>query len=161
MRSSYPVIRNLTETDDVVQISSMLLDKSLKKSVPDTIRYFKNVVALLVRRALQDLNRRYRGRNGKKARELTNQEGEDNAGPLDALPSRTEQDTSTEFWTRFHECVRKLPNDEKEVVELIWYGGAQQKEVATELAITLDKVRSLWNSAKLKLGRCLSGLCGE
>jgi RNA polymerase sigma-70 factor (ECF subfamily) len=53
-----------------------------------------------------------------------------------------------------------LPDEEREVVNLLWYDELTQEEVATVLNVSLRTVKRRWQSARLKLAEAL-GSSGE
>ena len=60
-------------------------------------------------------------------------------------------------WTEFHTRVGALPDDERQVVELCYYLGVSQAEVAEQLDIHPRKVSRLMASAVGKLEKYLPG----
>jgi DNA-directed RNA polymerase specialized sigma24 family protein len=60
-----------------------------------------------------------------------------------------------EAWTRFHEQVGTLPEEEKEVVALLWYGGVSQPEAASVLGVSLATLKRRWQAARLRLSELL------
>lgn len=59
-------------------------------------------------------------------------------------------------WTEFHHCVEALPDEEKEVVNLLWYEGLTQEEAGKLLGISLRTVKRRWHSARTKLYEALA-----
>jgi RNA polymerase sigma-70 factor (ECF subfamily) len=58
-------------------------------------------------------------------------------------------------WARFHETVGCLPDDEREVVQLVWYDGMKQPEAAAVLGVSLATLKRRWQSARLRLSELL------
>ena len=58
-------------------------------------------------------------------------------------------------WSEFHEKVRGLPDDEREVVDLYWYQGLTQAETARVLGVHEKVVSRRWLRARLKLSEWL------
>src|SRR5690348_18406961 len=54
-------------------------------------------------------------------------------------------------WSEFHQKVRELPDEEREVVDLYWYQGLTQAETAHVLGIHEKAVSRRWLRARLKL----------
>jgi DNA-directed RNA polymerase specialized sigma24 family protein len=59
-------------------------------------------------------------------------------------------------WTAFHEAVQRLPDDERDVFDLHWYQGLDQKVVAGILGVTDRTVKNRWRNAKLRLRQMLA-----
>src|SRR5262249_32539816 len=56
-----------------------------------------------------------------------------------------------EAWTEFHKQVQALPDEEREVVDLIWYEGLDQSEAASFLGVPRATVQRRWLKARLRL----------
>jgi len=61
------------------------------------------------------------------------------------------------MWSDFHETVNGLPDEQKEVVNLLFYEGMSQEEAATVLGVSLRTLKRRWQEAKLALQEELSG----
>jgi RNA polymerase sigma-70 factor (ECF subfamily) len=60
-------------------------------------------------------------------------------------------------WREFHEAVQKLPANEREVFELLWYQGLSQEEAAELLACDRSTVKRRWRAARTSLHGALRG----
>jgi RNA polymerase sigma factor (sigma-70 family) len=56
-----------------------------------------------------------------------------------------------ELWARFHEAVGELDPEHREVVNLVFYQGQTQAEIATLLGLHERSVRRRWSDALLAL----------
>ena len=56
-----------------------------------------------------------------------------------------------ENWSRFHQAVENLPEDRRQIVDLIWYEGLSQPEAAAALGVSLATVKRRWAAARLAL----------
>jgi RNA polymerase sigma-70 factor (ECF subfamily) len=54
-------------------------------------------------------------------------------------------------WEYFHKAVEKLPEPLKEVMDLVWYQGLSQEEVAQWLNLSVRSIKRRWREAKLRL----------
>jgi RNA polymerase sigma-70 factor (ECF subfamily) len=61
------------------------------------------------------------------------------------------------MWGEFHEHVDKLPEEQKEVVNLLFYEGLTQEEASVILGVSERTIKRRWQEAKLKLHEELSG----
>ena len=57
----------------------------------------------------------------------------------------------------FHEKVEALPDDEREVFDLLWYQGITQAEAARVLNVTERTIQRRWQAARLSLYEKLGG----
>ena len=60
-------------------------------------------------------------------------------------------------WREFHEQVDLLPDEEREVFDLIWYQGLMHTQAAELLDVSARTVKRRWQSACLKLHHLLGG----
>lgn len=147
-----PSLRGWEQTDDVFQKAAWRLHQSLAKVHPTTVREFFGLAALQIRWVLADL-----------ARELDDrcvQHGIHSADsgqvPAD-LPGTSDGPANLAEWTEFHESVKRLPAVEREMVDLLWYGGLTQEEAAHVLNVSLRTVKRRWLAARALLGQALGG----
>jgi RNA polymerase sigma factor (sigma-70 family) len=75
-------------------------------------------------------------------------------GPSDTA-DQTGDPSHLAQWSEFHEKVRELPEEEREVVDLYWYQGLTQAETAQLLGVHEKAVSRRWLSARLKLSEWL------
>jgi RNA polymerase sigma factor (sigma-70 family) len=160
MLRDYPRVHRWEQTGDVLQNASMRLFRSLEKVSPETVADFFRLASLNIRRELLDMVKHYYGPRGVGANHATSP-GHDNSDT--APPGHLEKaDVSGEpgrlaLWGEFHEQVEKLPDDEREVVDLLWYQGLTQEEAAGILKVSDRTVKRRWQAARLKLHDALQG----
>lgn len=158
MFRGFPKLRRWEQTDDVFTQALAKLHRSLAEVIPESPRRFYGLAAAQIRRVLIDLARHYFGPDGLGA----NHESGDVGASAALHASRQCENRSLEpsdllQWTEFHEHVEKLPDDEREVFGLLWYGGLTQEEAAEMLGVTDRTVRNRWRSAKRSLYQRMSG----
>ena len=56
-----------------------------------------------------------------------------------------------EVWVRFWTAVSELPDEQREVFDLIWINELSQYEAAKELGIKRDRVKDLWRNIKISI----------
>ena len=61
------------------------------------------------------------------------------------------------LWTEFHEQVNRLPEEQREVFDLIWYQGLSFTEAAAVLGVAARTVTRRWHSALLAVHDALDG----
>jgi RNA polymerase sigma-70 factor (ECF subfamily) len=157
LRAGFPRLRPWEETDDVVQEAALRLWKALATERPASEKEFFCLGAVQIRRQLTDLARRYFGRKSPDrdsppvpARSPVHAVG-DVADPRD----NTWEPGSLAQWTEFHRLVDSLPDREREIVDLHFYQGLPQDQVAELLGVEKTTVKRRWRSAKRLLGRGL------
>ena len=158
MLRDFPRVHRWEETDDVFVAALAKLHRSLEAVQPESPRDFYNLAATQIRRVLIDLARRYYGPEGLGAnyesaamdsdgKKLARYEKVDGTGKPGNLTE----------WTEFHAKVESLPEEEREVFSLIWYGGLNQQEATLALGISERTLRRRWRSARVMLYESLGG----
>lgn len=156
MLKQFPGVKRWEETDDVLQTSLVKLHNALLSTPPNDRQHFLRLSTLQIRRTLVDLARHYRSDGVLGAIHHANGDTTDSTQLLDGdRYIDTNEPTTLEDWTAFHEAVAKLPPQEREAFELLWYQGLTQTEAATILEVTERTVRRYWTSARLQLSKML------
>ena len=62
----------------------------------------------------------------------------------------THEPSRLAVWTEFHRQVADLPEEDREVFDLLWYQGLTQAEAAAVLGISERTVSRRWISARLE-----------
>ena len=152
MLKNYPHLRRWEQTDDVAQNAALRLHRSLSEVRPDTVRRFWGLAITQIRRELVDLARHHFGAEGRGANHETDCMP-NGVGPMQSgwtkLSDRGVQPETLSQWAMFHDAVDSLPQDEREVFELVWYGNLEQTAIADILGISLSTVKRRWRTAKI------------
>lgn len=151
MLKTYPKVKRWSETDDVLQNAMIRLHRSLAEIQPETPRQFYGLATTQIRRELIDLARHHYGAHGNGANHHTDG-GEAAKKQIDGR-----EPESLESWSKFHETVEGLPEDQREVVNLLWYEGISQPDASKLLGISLATLKRRWQSARLSLFNQLDG----
>lgn len=154
MFHDYPNLRRWEQTDDVYQNAMIRLHRSLADVKPASVRHFFNLAAVQIRRELLDLVKHHFGPNGPGNNHHTDGIPADEAGG--ALHNETDEPNDPQRWSEFHGQVESLPEEEQEIINLIWYEGLSQEEAAKLLDISVRTVKRRWHSARMKLYEVLS-----
>ena len=158
MLARYPRVRRWEETDDVMQAATLRLHRSLREVRPDSKRAFFGLAATQMRRTLIDLARHYYGSYGHGRHHQSVGQDRTSGHPHQAIEGRDNtKPEDLQRWTEFHEAIECLPEDEKEVISLIWYGGMLQKEAAQLLGVSERTVIRRVNRARMALNESLDG----
>lgn len=144
-------VRRWAETDDVLQNSLIRLHRSLAEVRPESARQFYGLATTQIRRELIDLARKHYGAEGVGANHHT-----DGGIAADSKTANSEPNT-IEAWAKFHEIIEGLSEQEREVVNLLWYEEMSQPEAAEVLGISLATLKRRWQSARIRLSDTLDG----
>ena len=150
------------ESGSVAQEAVLCLQKALEKVHPasdvDYYRWAGHVIRRVLLEMCRQLDRRPvtvpldggAGGDGTTFLSLF----EHPAAPTDLDPARLAA------WTEFHQKVRELPEEERGVVDCLWYHGLSKTEAAEVLKIPRWKVHRLWVEVREKLAPYLPGAGG-
>jgi RNA polymerase sigma-70 factor (ECF subfamily) len=155
-------LRRWEMTDDVYQTAMLRLHRALADVKIESVGHFFNLAAVMIRRTLLDMAKHHLGPNGPGTKHhtdhpATNEEG----GVLQRMADPADEPMDLESWCAFHAQVEGLPDEERDVVGLIFYEGLTQDEVATVLGVSLRTVKRRWQSARLALRQLLSKNWGD
>jgi len=160
MLRGFPQVRRWDETDDVVQNAALRLSRALEQVAPRDGRHLLALVAIEVRRELIDLARKYGGAESFASNQETNVVliGGRDVLKVGAVADPHEDCPATlSTWTHFHEAAGRLPDDERELFDLVWYVGVKQDEAAALLGCSVRTVRRRWEAVKRHLLDDLDG----
>ena len=155
MFRSHPDLGRWEETDDVFQNAMLRLHRSLADVKLESVRHFFRLAALQVRRELLDLAKRHFGPQGAGSRHHTDGQPADDAGG--SIRRSASEPEDLEEWSEFHAAVENLPDDEREVVDLLYYEGLTQEDAARVLGQSIRTLKRRWHAARLALHVALRG----
>jgi RNA polymerase sigma-70 factor (ECF subfamily) len=157
MLDGFPRVRRWADTGDVLQNALLRLVGALRDVRPASQREFLSLAALQIRRELIDLTRHFYGPQGHGARH--DSAPRDGSAPdrLDGQPAPGGEPSSLVQWGELHRHIGELPEEEREVVGLLFYQGLAQAEAAEVLGVSLRTVQRRWHAALQKLHRVWSG----
>ncbi len=155
MYDRYPRVGRWVEVDDVLQCSLMRLLRALESVQPSSTRAFFGLAAEQMRRELVDLGRHFYGPQGEGAN-LASVRGDPAESRPKFDPTDPADDGDLDRWCQFHQEVAKLPEQEREVVGLIYYHGWTQAQVADLFQVNVRTVRRWWQAALVELHRALT-----
>lgn len=159
MMRNYWRLKRWEETDDVFQSAMVRLHRALAEVTPGTLRDYYRLATTMIRRELIDMARHYFGPRGRGAKHESHPSLAEGSAPSSAAEP---EDASHEpgglaMWTEFHEKVKELPDEDREVFDLIWYQGLQQAEAAELIGVSIRTVLRRWQAACLQLHTVLKG----
>ncbi len=150
MLRKFPNVRRWEQTDDVLQNALVRLLRSLENMRPKSTREFFTLASIHIRRELIDLARHHRVRNELFAA-IAEQSGPDMLAEMPNPADGAAELSELDRWCAFHEGVDQLPDDEREVVSLIFYHGMTQVQVGELFEINERTVRRRWERGLEKL----------
>ena len=143
MLSRYPHLRRFEDTSDLVQNAVIRLDNAMRS---ENLASPRSVIALAVtqlNRELADMIRRNRIRE----RWAT-------SAAL-GLNAQAAEDRTLDDWTRFHEAVEALPQEQRDAVQYLWYLGLDQETAAATLGVSTRTLRRYWRDGRDALRQTL------
>jgi RNA polymerase sigma factor (sigma-70 family) len=147
MLREYTKVKRWEQTDDVLQNAMLRLHRSLVQVKPESPRQFYGLAATQIRRELIDLARHHYSDKGVGSNHETDRQD----GKPRAEKAVSVEPENLEDWTRFHEVVDDLPDDQREVFSLLWYEGMNQPEACSVLDVSLKTVKRRWQAARLAI----------
>ena len=133
------------ESDDLLQKTLLRLHRAIQVLKPATTRAFMSIALQNMRWALKDLSRDMHNRLDKLG----------HSGAIAKAPSVEDEPSTLLEWAHFHEAIEKLPQEERETFDLIYYGGLGQEEAAEMLGISHRTIKRRWRLARLMLAKAL------
>ena len=150
MLSRTPGVARWERAEDLAQESIIRLHRCLAKVVPSTPEEFLKLAALQLRRELCDMARHHLGPHGHGAQHDSQANILGWSGIMPQLRNPNDSNTSPQtlaLWSEFHATIDTLPDNEKQVFDLLWYHDLSQAEAAEILCISERQLRRYWQSA--------------
>jgi RNA polymerase sigma-70 factor (ECF subfamily) len=157
MLQTFPGVRRWDQTDDVLQNALLRLLRALKEVQPSSLREFFALTTEQIRRELIDLARHYYGPQGAGAHHASGAGRDSSLSPLYEQANLSHEPSALAGWCEFHQQVQQLPQEEREVMSLLYYQELPQAEAARILGVTVRTVQRHWQSAILTLDKILKG----
>jgi RNA polymerase sigma-70 factor (ECF subfamily) len=125
------IVRDPALAEDAVQEAFLAVWRSARRFVAERAKASTWIMTLVHRRAV-DVVRREQARR---------------AEPLELAPQPDARATDEEAWlrlvrTRVQDALRRLPDQQREALELAYYGGFTQSELADRLGEPLGTIKS-------------------
>jgi RNA polymerase sigma-70 factor (ECF subfamily) len=138
------IVRDPALAEDAVQEGFIAVWRSATRFVAERAKASTWILTLIHRRAV-DLVRREQPRR---------------AEPLEAAPHESTDDTEEEAWLRLRrqrvqQALKRLPDKQREALELAYYGGFTQSELADRLGQPLGTIKSRMFNGLVRLRELL------
>jgi RNA polymerase sigma factor (sigma-70 family) len=139
------VLRDPALAEDAVQDAFLTVWRTASRFVPERAKASTWLLTLVHRRAV-DVVRREQPRR---------------AEPLETAPQPNATTTEDEAWLRLQrarvqQALRRLPDQQREALELAYYGGFTQSELAERLGEPLGTIKSRMFSGLARMRELLS-----
>jgi RNA polymerase sigma factor (sigma-70 family) len=164
MLQGFPGLKRWVQTDDVFQNAMMRLLRALDDVCPESPEHFLRLASLQIRRELIDLARHHFGPEGRGAHHATNCPPCDTSKegtPLYEQANMTTEPSRLAAWAEFHEQIQQLPEEERQVFDLLWYQELTQPQAAAILGLSERTLKRRWQSARLRLHEKMQGRLPE
>jgi RNA polymerase sigma-70 factor (ECF subfamily) len=165
MIREFPLVHRYEQMEDVFQAAIIRLCRALESVPLQSSRDLIRLSARQVRLELLKLAGRYRGRPGllcldevsaDSAMEMAGIQG-GNPNCVHQRVGARDESRLLDRWADFHEAAEVLPEEEREVFDLIWYQEMSQQEAAELLGVCVRTVGYRWRKARLALVAALDG----
>ncbi len=155
-QDDFPGLHGRHDLESVVSEVWMRLVVALEATVPETVEGFFGLVFVKVRQVLLDMAQ------GQRRVDTRRRHGPLDAAEPESLAAFDKADTTHDpgrlaLLTEFHEQVGKLPDEQRIVFDLHYYGGFTQAEIAEILEVHRKHVSRLWLAATGRLAHWLEG----
>ena len=137
-------IRQFESSDDVVQSAATRLWKALHEVRPETPDRYFGLCSLMIRRTLLDMHRKYYGPEGDGTHQVAD------TSPDGAVTYTLGQPMPLQS-VAIHAAVDALPDEQRQVVDLLFYQGLTHAEAAAVLSVSTKWISRRWRDARLNL----------
>lgn len=147
MFHKFPALQQSEETGDILHMLVLKLDKALSTVVPDSVAGYFALVNLNLNWILKELARKTKASGVLKSNgmnDILNGVSDPYSGPKSNLE-----------WVDFFEILEKLSQENREVFDLIWLQGLDQKQAAKVLGISLRTFIRRWIKSKLEIRKLI------
>jgi RNA polymerase sigma-70 factor (ECF subfamily) len=164
MLRSYPRLKRWDETMDVFQSSAIRLCRALYGVKPTSVQHFFRIAAVHIRHELIDRSRHYFGAQGMGSHHATPVPLSPNSPLAEPLPpvfetaSTNHEPGQLADWTELHRRIQELPEEDREMWDLLWYHGLTQADAAKLLGVSERTIIRRWQQARDRLVECLGGM---
>ena len=147
---AYRILRDESLAEDAVQEAFLGLWRSAGSFIPERAKASTWILTLVHRRAVDLVRREQRRR----------------AEPLEGAPEPSEGSAEEAAWLRLDRArvqtaLAELPDQQREAIELAYYGGYTQSELAERLGQPLGTIKSRMFSGLVAPARASGRRCGE
>lgn len=151
----FPAVRRRADTDDVLQTALLKLHGELQRDVPPSLKLFFWRTGKYVRQSLVDLAREHRRWFDHHATPDNLSASSDTTKIHAGAEDESDDPGQLAAWTELHDCIDSLPEELRQMFDLLWYQELTQAEAAEVLGIDRTTVTKRWQAARLTLSKSL------
>lgn len=156
-KAGFPGLRCRESTEDVLHNVCIRLSRALGQVNPRDARHVYGLAGQQIRRELVDRYRHYFGRGPSRRKQPVNDGGPGSGAHVeDAVDPRSEPARATKL-KELYEEIDRLPAEQREVIDLLYFGRMTQAEAAEVLEVPLSTVKGRLLRAKDALSRAFHG----
>jgi RNA polymerase sigma factor (sigma-70 family) len=156
MLRGHPAVHRWAQTEDVLQGALVRLLRALRELRPGSPGEFFALAAQQIRRELLDLARHSHGPQGIGANHASDP-GRTVGEPAPEPADESLDGSALAEWTELHLQIEALPQEQRQVVDLLYYQGLSQPEAALLLGVAVRTVQRRWHDALLRLHELWKG----
>jgi RNA polymerase sigma-70 factor (ECF subfamily) len=157
MFQSYAIFQRYEDYEDLLQNASLRLWQTLQRVKLESARHFLNLGGQNIRWELLDLARRCKKLVAMHESHPSHNNSSTSTCPPDGPGDGSHNPVQLAEWDEVHRNIEALPEEYREMFNVLWYGGLKQKEAAAVLGVTEAIVQYRWQQARLALVRALKG----
>jgi len=158
MLSTSAVKREWHDTDDLLQGALIRLARALRDCKPTAPESFGKLATLQLKRELRDLCKslRRQKRDVGRVTRLDNpvDDGVTSARAIDPADHATNHEDLLD-WTEFHNAIERLPDEQRDVMDEVFYNGQSHDQAAAILGISSKTVQRRLRKAEEALAASL------
>jgi RNA polymerase sigma factor (sigma-70 family) len=157
------VAREWHDTDDLLQGALIRLERALRDCQPTEATAFRKLATVQLKRELRDLIKALRRRKRDVGRVSRLDNPVDVGGTSPRAMDPADPATNHEHlldWTELHDSIERLPDDQREVMDLIFYNGQTHEQAAALLGVASKTVQRRLRQAKEQLAGAIKHFPG-
>lgn len=156
MLRKFPNVARHVDWEDVRQVATTNLLRTLETRNPGSTREFYNLAAAIMRNHLIDLARSFKKRNDLQVPAVVATSENSKFDLLDNQPSpEGELDADLDVWAELHKAIEALEPEVREMFGLIFYHDWPRQEIATLFNCSMKTVQRRYVEAAELLGKKL------
>lgn len=149
--SAFPTVAAWYETGDVRQLALLRLHRAFAVVDVQNAAHFHRLVAQKVRQTLLDLKRQIHGPLGVATNERRFSDEPDSEIRPPEPGDETHDPRRLVEWLEIHAAIDALPEAQRQMFDLLWYGELTYEEAAQVLGVSARHVGRRWREARLHL----------
>jgi RNA polymerase sigma-70 factor (ECF subfamily) len=151
MLRDFPDVQQWESTSVVFQEVVIRLLRTLREIEIDSAAGFLRLASQHIRWVLLDLSKKVRNEPS------PTPGGSDDANPIENHAANTEDPYNLAVWTELHTQIEALPEEDRQLFDLLFYQGLSQPEAAEIIGMSLRTLKYRWQNLRIRLAEILGG----